>query len=742
MRWIAWALVPMLAGCWVTPEMVSEKRGGLDPDGDGSPNREDCADEVPEQGVGLPEIPYDGWDNDCAGGDLLDADSDGFPGILYEDWIVLVEANGSQLSWPASLDQKAPIDCNDDDASIKPGAVEIPYDGVHTNCDTRNDFDVDGDGYTSLEAKNVDYDAYLAAYPDADVTGVGDCDDRDSGVFPGAADVFYDGVDADCDFDNDFDADKDGFVPAEFYSDFLLYAARPGYGDLTAQSGDCLDMDMVIDGAVEVPGFVCGGSSPLSGGVVLGAAVKPGACDEPLDGIDADCLGDDDFDYDEDGITSEAYAAAFNDYVTAWGLDLVLPALLDCDDYSADVYPGALEVLGDNQDSDCFGVDEARLTPSAYAWTNPGTPVLTLHSDRRYSLVTYADELQGTLVGQSNLGYRVLSFDAPDPGEPRVVNDAIEVFSQPAAPLAMSRHAAASVGLANDELFLAGSAVTSGGSSALVLGSLGWTPTFQRFTTTDADIRLGEDATTPYSNQDVLVSTNDTVFYAACRAGEVLWRSTTSGGPTTSSQNILASDTACSTNSDCVLGDTCALFTSPTGVDSAILVTCDGNLCDGWTLDATTSTATLESGFVWGNVAASQVSSRDGVTANERVGTFVSPDGDAFVVPPTGFSLIEVDIPGVDIVRAEAAWSDDTILLGVVGDDASGTRNTWLVLTDNTGELLYELDLDTAGTFPGLSAVDITLELAPGEVGLAVVLDGASAGDDGQVAWAFWSWNG
>ena len=42
-------------------------------------------------------------------------------------------------------------DCNDDDAGIYPGAIELPYDGVDQDCDGNDLVDVDGDGYVSYK---------------------------------------------------------------------------------------------------------------------------------------------------------------------------------------------------------------------------------------------------------------------------------------------------------------------------------------------------------------------------------------------------------------------------------------------------------------------------------------------------------------------------------------------------------------------------------------------------------------
>lgn len=66
---------------------------------------------------------------------------------------------------------RAAEDCNDNDASINPGAEEIPYDGIDQDCSGSDLTDVDEDGFDSDE-----------------VAGGSDCDDDNASVYPGNSD--------------------------------------------------------------------------------------------------------------------------------------------------------------------------------------------------------------------------------------------------------------------------------------------------------------------------------------------------------------------------------------------------------------------------------------------------------------------------------------------------------------------------------------------------------------------------
>ena len=75
---------------------------------------------------------------------------------------------------------------------VVPGLAEVWYDGVDGDCDGKSDYDQDKDGLDS------------ALYAGTD------CNDTDATIGSGATETWYDGVDQDCDGRSDYDQDKDG----------------------------------------------------------------------------------------------------------------------------------------------------------------------------------------------------------------------------------------------------------------------------------------------------------------------------------------------------------------------------------------------------------------------------------------------------------------------------------------------------------------------------------------------------
>ena len=147
---------------------------------------EDCDDTNNTVNPAGQEICGDGLDNDCNGATddsglgavtwYVDSDNDGFPGPTSFSGCTAPSGSYSLLS--------GGTDCNDLDASIRPDATEIFYDGVDQNCDNASDYDADMDGVNS------------------DAHGGQDCDDTNAAVLPSATEVCNNGLDDDCSVDS------------------------------------------------------------------------------------------------------------------------------------------------------------------------------------------------------------------------------------------------------------------------------------------------------------------------------------------------------------------------------------------------------------------------------------------------------------------------------------------------------------------------------------------------------------
>ncbi len=212
----------------------------------------DCDDADAGVYPGAEEV-CDEMDNDCdgtvdeeAGSPFFaDTDNDGF-GDPTAQVIACNAAEGHVAD---------NTDCDDQDPATYPGADEI-CDEVDNNCDGTVD-----EGVASLFYADQDRDGY--GTEDDTVSGCeaprgyadrpDDCDDADSGVYPGAEEV--------CD---EMDNDCDGVVDEDAASTFYADSDGDGYGtdaDTTtgcqppdgyvAQSDDCNDEDPEIHPAAE-----------------------------------------------------------------------------------------------------------------------------------------------------------------------------------------------------------------------------------------------------------------------------------------------------------------------------------------------------------------------------------------------------------------------------------------------------------------------------------------------------------
>ena len=150
-----------------------------------------------------------------------------------------------------------------------------------------------------------------------------DCDDGDPSLSPANAEIFYDGIDQDCLGGDDYDQDGDGYVPNEYIGLTTKGLAKSG----------------------TLPGNDCDDQEPL---------VSPQQPDEPYDGVDNKCDGDDDYDQDGDGYVDDAYVGLSTLYVTTSGSALGG----ECDDENPAVNPGVQDSAYDGLDTDCAGNDD------------------------------------------------------------------------------------------------------------------------------------------------------------------------------------------------------------------------------------------------------------------------------------------------------------------------------------------------------------------------------------------------
>jgi len=210
-----------------------------------------------EQTLGAPTMAY----NNIFGNLTGETDGDLSPSDISEDPLFVdigsgnftlssdspcIDLVGSDVLWSGDLDRAGNERIVDGDGDGEALADAGAFEFQETCADA------DGDGYGE---------------PDCAPEGEGDCDDSDPDVHPGAEEIWYDGIDQNCD-GNDEDQDGDGFELDEDCDDT----------DASIAPGDCPDIqpDPGI-GDVDCDCSVGAGSAPNSAmwlGVLLAGLIR------------------------------------------------------------------------------------------------------------------------------------------------------------------------------------------------------------------------------------------------------------------------------------------------------------------------------------------------------------------------------------------------------------------------------------------------------------------------------------
>ena len=301
--------------------------------------------------AGNPSILY----NDGPG-DPNDIGATGGPGGA--DLLALFDQDGDGFVGTA--------DCDDEDATVFPGAADACNDGLDSDCSGGDAPDADQDGFEDAGCSTATLPA--------------DCGDTAPDINPDATDLSCDGLDQDCSGTDEQDFDADGYLCSVDDCDDTDAAINPGAAEACNGGDDDCDSSIPVDEQdVDSDTFLaCADDCDDTDATVYAGA--PELCDGldndcdsvvPADEVDGDgdgsfaCSDCDDADPDNfpgntelcDGLDNDCDGLPEEASVDADG-DGVLLCNGDCDDADPDNYPGNTE-LCDGADNDCDTLTEA-----------------------------------------------------------------------------------------------------------------------------------------------------------------------------------------------------------------------------------------------------------------------------------------------------------------------------------------------------------------------------------------------
>ena len=237
-------------------------------------------------------------------------------------------------------------DCDDTNANVNPGRVEVCGDNLDNNCNgTQNDTgasgcvtyyaDADLDGY-GPNSGGSNCQCFAQGTYVASLTG--DCNDNNAALNPGKTEI-CDNLDNNCSggasgTDEGCDDDNDNYCDAA-----MVIVGTPS--TCTAGGGDCNDVNNAV-----------------------GIATFPGQT-EKCDNIDQNCnsVTDEGCDDDKDGYCDKTMTVIYTPQPTVCA-STTSAATLDCDDTAATVNPLRVEIC-DGLDNNCNGTTDENCDKDA-----------------------------------------------------------------------------------------------------------------------------------------------------------------------------------------------------------------------------------------------------------------------------------------------------------------------------------------------------------------------------------------